>query len=144
MRRLFLAVLLNVVLMSAYGFAQMEGGMMGSGGEKQYSDTPYRGYSPCPQMMGPGMMGMMGPGMMGPGMMGPGMGYGWGRGMWGYNPDEYKKYMDETAGLRKKLHEKYFDYFEAVRNPDTKRDDIMKLEKEMRDLQEKIYEKAPR
>ncbi len=103
--------------------------------------------------MGPGMMGgMMGQGhMRGYGMMGPGMMGGYGSGSEGYNPEAYKKYQEEyqkylndTVSLRKKLHSKKFEYFEALRNPDTKRETIMKLEKEIRDIQWDIYEKSPR
>lgn len=87
--------------------------------------------------MGPGMMGRgyhMGPGMMGPGMMGHGYG----------QSEACQKFFDETAGLRKDLHNKRYDYFEAIRNPKTTPESIATLEKEIRDLQEKIYSKAPR
>jgi hypothetical protein len=173
MKRILLITALIVALTAAYSFAQMGQGhmmdqeMMGSQSQQQTGETPYGGgYYPCPQMMGPGMMGpgmmghmggmmgyggygMMGQGMMGHmgGMMGYGMkGYGMGRGMrgYGYNPEEYRKYLDETLDLRRKLHNKRFEYFEAYRNSETKRETIMKLEKEVRDLQWEIYEKAPR
>ena len=52
--------------------------------------------------------------------------------------------MEETSDLRKQMHSKKFEYFEAIRNPDTKRETVMNLEKEMRDLQWKIYEKSPK
>ncbi|MDA8432370.1 MAG: c-type cytochrome [Nitrospiraceae bacterium] len=86
--------------------------------------------------MGRGMMGGYG---MGPGMMG---GYGMGAGYYTYSP-ECQKFYDETAVERKELHEKKFDYFEAVRNPKTTGEAAEKREKEIRDLQEKIYSKAP-
>jgi hypothetical protein len=38
----------------------------------------------------------------------------------------------------------FFEYFETRHNPDTKREAILKLEKEILDLQWEIYEKAPR
>jgi len=92
------------------------GGMMG-------------GYS-----MGPGMMHGYGGHGMGPGMMGPGY----------YQQSEAcQKFLDENAGLRKELNNKRFEYFEAVRNPKTTPDAAAKLEKELRELQEKIYAKAP-
>ncbi len=111
--------------------------------------------------MGPGMMGRggmmggygMGPGMMGggygyhmgPGMMGPG--YGMGPGMMGpgyYQQNEAcQKFLDESAGMRKDLHNKRYEYFEAVRNPKTTPETVAKLEKEIRELQEKVYSKAP-
>lgn len=72
------------------------------------------------------------------GCPGPG-GYGW-YGGYGYD----QKFLDETAGLRKELNEKRFEYLEAIRNPDTTPETVTKLEKEIHELQDKIYEKAPR
>ncbi len=146
MKRIILILLLIAGLSAPYSFAQMgqghvmDQGMMGSQTQQQPAGTPYEGpYYPCPQMMGPGMMGgMMGPGMMG-GMMGP-RGYG----MQGSDPEAYQKYLNNTTELRKKLHDKKFEYFEAMRNPETKRETLMKLEKEILDAQWELYEKAPR
>jgi hypothetical protein len=139
------------------------------GGGEQYNYCPYcgdelapggsygYGYGMGPGRhhgwgMGPGMMGRgygMGPGMMGPeygvgpGMMygergmGPGRGYGYGR------SEECQKYLDETSDLRKQLHTKRFEYSEALRNPKTKPESLVKLEKEIYELQDKIYKKAP-
>ncbi len=89
----------------------------------------------CQQLMGGGMMG---PGMMGQGMMG-------GMGMMGgvyFNP-QVKKFLDETVELRKALLLKRFEYFEAVRNPDTPTEAIMKLTQELRKIMSQLYEKAP-
>jgi hypothetical protein len=125
------------------GYGMMGPGMMGYGG---YGMGPgMMGYGNC-GMMGPGMMGrggygMMGRGMMGYGMMGPGMMRGYNR---GYDAEAYKKFMDETRNLRKLLHDKKFEYFEAVRNPETTRETLSKLDKEIWDLQKQIYDKAPR
>lgn len=100
---------------------------------------------------GPGFWG--GGHMMGPGYGGYGMGYGYGGHMMepGYRGHMQEraggydqKFLDETAGLRKELHSKRFEYFEAVRNPETKPETITKLEKEIGGLQDKIHEKAPR
>jgi Spy/CpxP family protein refolding chaperone len=96
---------------------------------------------------GPGMMGG-GYGMGGYGMGGYGMGgYGMGPGMMGqgYNwqSPECQKFHDDTVQLRKQLHEKRFDYFEASRNPKTTGEDLTKIEKEIKDLQENLYLKAP-
>lgn len=55
-----------------------------------------------------------------------------------------QKFLDETVGLRKELHEKRFDYFEATRNPKTDPETITKLKKEIGELQDKLYAKAPR
>ena len=91
--------------------------------------------------MGPGMMGNYG---MGPGMMG---GYGMGPGMMGpgyYNQsEECQKFLDESAGLRKELHDKRFEYMEAVRNPKTTSETDAKLRKEIDELQQEIYKKTP-
>jgi len=65
------------------------------------------------------------------GMMG---GYGWD------NPD-MKKFLDDTVDLRRQIHAKMFDYMEASRNPDTSKEDLKKLAKELRDLQKKLWEK---
>jgi hypothetical protein len=135
------------------GPGMMGPGMMGPGGygggycpNCGYYQGPQGGYGMGPGMMGPGYGGGygMGPGMMGQGMMGPGMmGQGWG-GQQGFRPsEECQKYFDESAGLRKELHTKRFEYFEAVRNPKTTPETGAKLEKEMWDLQQKIYSKAP-
>lgn len=147
MKKIILITFLIVGLLAAYGFAQMgQGNMMGQGmmggqNQQQPAGPPYGGGNyPCPQMMGPGMMGQMGDyGMMGRmgGMMGPG--YGMQR-----SDPAYQKYLNDTTELRKKLHDKKFEYFEAARKPDAKRESLMKLEKEILDLQWDIYEKAPK
>ncbi|MDH4231024.1 MAG: hypothetical protein OEW04_03225 [Nitrospirota bacterium] len=54
-----------------------------------------------------------------------------------------QKFLDETAALRKELHSKKFDYAEALRNPEADPKAITELEKEIRDLQDEIHEKAP-
>ena len=126
---------------SGMGHGMMGRGMMGRG-------MMGSGMMGCG--MGSGMMGrgMMGCGMMGRGMMGCGMGSGMmgsgmaGCGMMGYNAESYQKFLDETAGLRKELHNKKFEYFEAIRNPKTKTGTITKLEKEIQELQTSIYEKS--
>ena len=126
--------------MMGYGGCGMMGpGMMGHMGG-------IMGRSHIGGMMGHGGCGMMGPGMRGHmgGMMGPGMmGYG-GYGSQDYDPEAFQKYLDDTADLRKKLHNKKFEYFETVRKPDANRETVMKLEKEILDLKWEIYEKAPR
>ncbi len=124
------------------GYGMMGSGMMMGPGIKGYGMME-PGMMMGPGMMGPGMMGhhgMMGPGVMGPGMMG----YGMRPGMWGYSAETYQKFLNETADLRKELHNKRFEYFEALRNPDTKPETITGIEKEIQGLQSKIYEKAPR
>jgi hypothetical protein len=120
--------------------------------------------------MGPGMMGGgygYGPGMMGggygygPGMMAGAYGYGMhhgmmsgygcgmGPGMMGYySPEQYEKqfkknqkFLDETQGLRKKLHTLKFDFAEARRNPATKPEDLEIMNTEMESIWKQIDEK---
>ena len=55
-----------------------------------------------------------------------------------------QKFLDETSALRKNLHDKKFEYFEAQRDPETNGETIAKLEKEIYALQDQIHEKAPR
>lgn len=141
MKRVLLISFLILGLTASYGFAQMGQGHMDSGQGMMSSGQGMMGQGnhPCMEregMMGSGMMrGMMGRGHMGRGMMG----YGY----QGDDPEAYQQYMDDTAGLRKKIHNKKFEYSEAARNPDTTRKSLLKLEKEIIDLKWKIYEQAP-
>jgi hypothetical protein len=139
-RSVILLTVISVLIIAAIAYAQGPGMMWGGQG---WNYCPYCGQYLGSGMMGPGIMGrgmmgmmggaMMGQGMMGPGMMGPGY----------YQSETCQKFFDETAGLRKDLHNKRYDYFEAIRNPKTTPESVAKLEKEIRDLQEKIYSKAP-
>ena len=85
--------------------------------------------------------------MMGGYMMGPG--HGNHMGGWGWNnPSQNteindQKFLDETAELRKELHDKKFEYFEAQRDPDTTNGQLTKLEKEINEISENIYKDAP-
>ncbi len=146
-----------------YGMGQgmMGSGMMGYGMGQGMMGPGMMGYGMNPGMMGYGGCGNMGHGgygMMRPGMMGYGVqgmmghhqtmhgGYGMGPGMMGYggqgyNAEAYQKFMDETSELRKKMHTKKFEYSEALRNPKTTREDIIKMEKEFQELQKEMYEK---
>jgi hypothetical protein len=154
MKRLLIISALAVCLVAASCYAQMGPGMMG--GSQQSPKQQYQwgqGYGMGPGMMGgygmhPGMMGGygMGPGMMGGYGMGPGMmgGYGMGPGMmYGYQP-EMQEFFDDTVELRKKIHMKNFEYFEATRNPKTTREKLMSLQKEMQDLVLELQGKAPK
>jgi hypothetical protein len=132
-RLVLLLALLSTLTLVAFAYAQGPG-MMGGG----YGMGGY----------GMGGYGMGGYGMGGYGMGGYGMGgYGMGPGMMGqgYNwqSPECQKFHDDTVQLRKQLHEKRFDYFEASRNPKTTGEDLTKIEKEIKDLQENLYLKAP-
>jgi len=111
--------------------------------------------------MGPGMMGGYGEGgVYCPhcgSYLGPRGGYGMGRGMmggYGYGPgprgygrgvpnEDCQKFLNETSELRRDLHNKRYEYFEALRDPKTTPESLAKKEKELRDMQEKIYAKNP-
>ncbi|HOC45397.1 MAG: hypothetical protein PHT96_05090 [Syntrophorhabdaceae bacterium] len=122
MKYLVLALTIVCVFILVTGVSYSQGrGMMGG----------YGGYG-----MGPGMMG--GQGCWGPGMMG---GYGYGRTV---QDEQCQKFLDDTAPLRKELHDKRFQYWETLRNPKAKPDDVAAQEKAIRDLQEKIYSMNPK
>lgn len=139
MKKMILAAVLAVGLATA-GMAYAHGGY-GNGGYGM------GGYG----MMGPGYgYGMMGPGY---GMMGggygngyacPGYGNGGYRGGWNnsWNNPNSQKFLDDTVQLRKQLNDKRFEYQEALRNPNTTREQLAKIEKDMIDLQAKISDKA--
>ena len=101
-------------------------------------------------------LGMKGGYGAGPGMGGEGMmekGYGQGSGImgsealpaWNYfgQSEECRRFLDDTADLRKELNQKRFDYYEAIRNPKSKPETVTKLEKELDNIQGKIYAKEP-
>ena len=167
MKRLLFIIVLITGFVTTYSYADNEGHMMDSGmmggsghGEAMESDSssdhPMMGNMECimgqGMMMSPGMMKCgMPPGMMGHmrGMMGPGMMGMKGCGMMSsemMGPDnkERQKFLDETKDIRKKMHSKKFEYFEAIRKPDTSPDAILGLEKELYDLQWELYKKMPR
>ncbi|MBI4844760.1 MAG: hypothetical protein HY809_10685 [Nitrospirae bacterium] len=56
--------------------------------------------------------------------------------------NEVRKFMDETYGLRKELHDKKFEYREALLNPETTLSGLKNLKEEIRDLKKNIREKA--
>ena len=97
-----------------------------------------------------GMDGRGGGQMMGPGYGGHMMEQGYGGHMRGWagpgnTPTQTdQKFLDETAELRKNLHNKKFEYFEVQRNPETTVETIAKLEKEIFALQDQISKNAPR
>ena len=97
-----------------------------------------------------GSGGWGGGNMMGPGYGGHMMEQGYGGHMRGWTgsgntPTQTdQKFLDETATIRKDLHNKKFEYFEAQRNSDTKVETLAQLEKEISELQEGIFKNAPR
>ena len=111
-------VVLAIVAVTSFAYADEPGSPGG------YNYCPY-----CGSYMGPQGGQGMGPGMMGRGYQG--------------QSAECQKFYDETAGLRKELNNKRFEYFEAVRNPKTTGESLTKIGKEVRELQEKIYAKGP-
>jgi hypothetical protein len=143
---------MNPGMMGGYGGYGMGPGMMGGYGMGPGMMGGYGGYG-----MGPGMMGGygMGPGMMGGyghgmhhNMMGGGC-YGMGPGMMGYySPEQYEKqfknqqeFLNDTKELRKKMHALKFDYAEALRNPETDKKDLERINAEMESIWKLIYEK---
>ena len=143
MKKAIIASILLVGLATGLAYAHGNGGFGGRG---------YGGHMMGSSgMMGPGMMGnngMMGPGMMGPGMMG---GYGGGYsdcpgaayfGKDGWNSEPHQKFLEDTVGLRKELNDKRFEYTEAQRNPETTRDQLAAIEKEVIDIRTQLQEKA--
>ncbi|MEN8265123.1 MAG: hypothetical protein ABFR82_16885 [Nitrospirota bacterium] len=85
--------------------------------------------------------------MMGPGYGGHMTGPGYGGHMMGRGAPTIgidRRFLDETTDLRKEIHEKRFEYFEARRNPGTTTETLTTLEREIGELQEKLYAKAPR
>lgn len=65
---------------------------------------------------------------------------GFGQGNW--TSENRQKFLDDTAGLRKEMNDKRFQYRELQRKPDTNREQLAVLEKSMIDLRTRIAEKA--
>lgn len=91
--------------------------------------------------------GMMGGGyeMMGKGMRGGGNNWncpGQATGANWRGSDQQQTFLDETATLRKQLHDKRFEFRELSRNPDSTAEQLGTLEKEMIDLRTQIGQKA--
>ncbi len=135
MKTTMIAMVLTLGLVTAgLAYGGMGSGMMGSG---------YSG-------MGQGMMGSgysgMGPGATGY-SNGNGNGYGGGGYGWnGYrnnsNSPQSQKFLNDTVELRRQLNDRRFEYQEALRNPNTSREQLAQLESEINDLQAKINYKA--
>ncbi|MBU1388168.1 MAG: hypothetical protein KKE62_12965 [Proteobacteria bacterium] len=99
---------------------------------------------PYGHMMGGG--GMYGGG----GMMGGNQGYGGGMGCGGMmggtmmdrmTPGQQQSFMNQTTELRKQMMELRFAYREAMRNPDTKPENLAGIEKQMLELRTKMMGK---
>ncbi len=119
------------------------------GGQRQMPFSGGYGMMPSPRFgmrqgygaaQGGGMMPfrmMSGPPMMGYGMMQqrssatPG----------GFMiPQEVQKFLDETRELRREIHNKKFDYFEASRNAEANPEELARIEKELIDLRMRMFE----
>jgi len=61
----------------------------------------------------------------------------------GHGDETSGKFLDETYALRKELHDKKFEYREALRNHRTPRATIARLERQIQGLKEKIHENSP-
>jgi hypothetical protein len=109
----------------------------------------------CGRYFGPQTDYGMGQGMSGGQGMMNSIGYGTGSGMMGesydYERDQKmmqrseacQRFLDETAELRKELHDKRFAYHEAIRDPKTTQEVVKRLERELEELQVEISSKRP-
>lgn len=142
MKRIFMITAIILALSTSYSYAHMhESGMTGHGmmGETSQGQTTSPGYGG--HMTSSGMMGSGGH------MMGSGSHMGCGEhmigGIMGFDTEEEnRKFLDDTTDLRREMHNKKFEYSEALRNPDTKGKTLLKLKKEMLEIKIKMYEKA--
>ncbi len=129
MKKLIIGI--SIVSILAFGTLAFAQGMGGYGSGHMTGQGHMNGYG----MMGSGYgSGHMGTGNNG--HMGDRQGYG--------TNQTDQKFLDETSGLRKDLHNKRFEYAEATRNPDMTIGALRELEKEIYDLESSINEKAPR
>ena len=140
MKKVIIATILVVGLAAGFAFAHGNNGYGGRGYGGHMMGNEYGS-------MGPGMMGGN-YGMMGPGMMGSyGGGYGDCPGASyfrkdGWNSEPHQKFLEDTVGLRKELNDKGFEYAEAQRSPDTTREQLASIEKEIIDIRTKLQDKA--
>jgi hypothetical protein len=127
-------------MMGGYG---MGPGMMG-GGQQGWNHCPY-----CGQHLGQYRSGYgMGPGMMRGGYGSPVHPWmGGSQGLMAPGPnvrvETCQKFLDSTADMRKELHQKRFEYFEATRSPGSSPESTAGLEKDIRDLHLKVISQAP-
>lgn len=146
MKRLIIYItFLLIIAAVAIGYAQVKDETSG------IYFCPYCGRSLGPHMdygMGPGKTG--GRGMMDSGgySLSPSMI----KGTYGKDimPREFykqteacKKFLDETEEIRKELHEKRFKYYEAIRDSKTTAEEITLIEKQLKELQGKIFKSKP-
>jgi hypothetical protein len=106
----------NNMMGSSYGMMGGGNGMMGSGNGMMGGNGGEGNYYDCP----------------GAASFGQG----------GWNSEPHQKFLEETVGLRKEMNDKRFDYMEAQRNPNTSREQLAEIEKEMIDLRTQLSAKA--
>ena len=148
MKKIFLSALIIVSMSAISGFSQQQEGITGQGAdagtiEKQMTE-PQTGTTY--NRIGPGMSGPSGyAGLIDPRTTGAMIGYVMKPNMiktFENDPAAYQYFLDQTESLRKKLLTKMFDYYEAIRKPNTKPKTIQKIEKEIVDLRWQIYDKG--
>jgi hypothetical protein len=141
MKKILLAAMLTFAMTTGSAFAQMMGSgqhMMDAAKQPQVQQGSQHYYGMMGYGMYPGMMSGYG---MHPGMMG---GYGMPH-MYpgtGVNLDTQREFLKETSKLRKKLHDLMFEHMEAQWQADTKPEQLEKLSKEIRGLQQELHEKS--
>ena len=119
MKKILISTLLILGLAAGYAFAYKSGYGYGMGG---------CGY----HKMGCAMMTHHG--MMSKCPVASGYAHGW-------DKEIYRKYLDETADLRREMNNVRFDFKEARRNPDTTQKILAELEKKFFDLHAQVQEK---
>ena len=142
MKKTLLAAILMALLTASPAVAQtmessgMQSGMQGDRQQQQSSHHP--GQAGSQQQQAGGGQGMMGSGQ---GMMGGGQGMMQSQGTGPDDLNKYENFVNETRGLRRKLHNLKFEYGEAKWNPDTTLGDLRKMAEEMNQLQNDIQKK---
>ncbi len=148
MKKILLLALIMISITAVSGFAQQQEKMPGLGGaadqiENQIMEPKT---SPSYNRPGPGMAGHAGyAAMLDPRSMNAMIGYVMKPHMiktFESDPAAYQFFLDQTEVLRRKLLTKMFDYYEAMRKPNSKPQTIQKIEKEIVDLRWKVYDKG--
>ena len=61
----------------------------------------------------------------------------------GWSSEQKQNFLDDTVELRKDMYDKRFEYKEALKNQKNTKQQLSKMDKEIIDLRDKIYDKAP-
>lgn len=118
MKKVIISTLLIIGLAAGFAYAHKSGhgyGMGGYGGHMVTHGMMGGGYGSCPAMSGHGQK---------------------------WDGEAKQKYLDDTAELRREMHNKRFDYREAYRDPNTTRGELAEIEKEIWDIHAELQEKA--